>query len=66
MAGYSGYLLWKIYLGLDSYEFPLRNYGDLGFRIFGSPARHAINILQSLQLCLICGQVIIQNGQGIS
>ena len=66
MAGYSGYLLWKIYLGLDSYEFPLRNYGDLAFRIFGPIPRHCVNILQSIQLCLICGQVIIQNGQGIS
>ncbi|OAP65406.1 hypothetical protein AYL99_01378 [Fonsecaea erecta] len=26
MAGYSGYLLWQVYLGLDSYEYPLRNY----------------------------------------
>jgi hypothetical protein len=66
LAGYCGYLLWKLYMGLDSYEFPLRNYGDIAFRVFGAPARHAVNILQSIQLCLICGQVIIQNGQGIS
>lgn len=66
LAGYCGFLLWKLYLGLDSYEFPLRNYGDLAFRIYGSIARHCVNVLQSLQLLLICGQVIIQNGQGIS
>lgn len=66
MAAYCGYLLWKIYLALDSYEFPLRNYGDLAFRIYGSIPRHCVNVLQSIQLCLICGQVIIQNGQGIS
>ena len=23
MAGYSGYLLWQVFLGLDSYEYPL-------------------------------------------
>ena len=66
MAGYSGYLLWTAFLGLDSHEFPVRNYGDLAFRIFGSPARHVVNILQALLLLLILGQVIIQNGQGIS
>ena len=26
MAGYSGYLIWHTFLGLDSYEFPCRNY----------------------------------------
>lgn len=66
MAGYCGYLLWKTYLGLDSYEFPLRNYGDLAFRTMGSIPRYVVNLLQSIQLLLITGQVIIQNGQGIS
>jgi hypothetical protein len=66
MAGYSGYLLWQVYLGLDSYEYPLRNYGDLAYRTMGNVARYVVNILQSIQLLLICGQVIIQNGQGIS
>lgn len=66
MAGYSGYLLWQVYLGLDSYEFPLRNYGDLAYRTMGNGARYVVNFLQSVQLLLICGQVIIQNGQGIS
>lgn len=66
MAGYSGYLLWQVYLGLDSYEYPLRNYGDLAYRTMGTVARYVVNILQSIQLLLICGQVIIQNGQGIS
>lgn len=27
MAGYSGYLIWHVFLGVDSYEFPARNYG---------------------------------------
>ena len=66
MAGYSGYLLWHTYMGLDSYDFPIRSYGDLTFRIYGSTARHIIDVLQSLQLCLLCGQVIVQSGQAIS
>lgn len=66
MAGYSGWLLCLTYLGLDSHEFPLKNYGDLAFRIYGPVARHVVNILQALLLILTLGQVIILNGQGIS
>lgn len=66
MAGYSGYLLWHVFLGLDSYEFPCRNYGDLAFRTWGTTARYATNILQTLGLLLLLGQVTIQYGQNIS
>ena len=66
MAGYSGYLIWHVFLGLDSYEFPCRNYGDLAFRTWGTPARYVTNILQALGLLLLLGQVTIQFGQNIS
>ena len=66
MAGYSGYLIWHVYLGLDSYEFPCRNYGDLAFRTWGTTARYLTNILQALALLLLLGQVTIQFGQNIS
>lgn len=66
MAGYSGYLIWHVFLGLDSYEFPCRNYGDLAFRTWGTPARYITNIMQALGLLLILGQVTIQYGQNIS
>ena len=66
MAGYSGYLIWHVYLGLDSYEFPCRNYGDLAFRTWGTTARYVTNILQALGLLLLLGQVTIQYGQNIS
>ena len=66
MAGYSGYLLWSMFLGLDSLEFPVKNYGDLAFRIYGPIPRQFINILQALLLLLILGQVTIQNGEGLS
>ena len=65
-AGWSGFLLYKVFLGLDSHEFPLRNYGDLAFRIYGTIPRHVTNILQVIQLLAILGQVIIQNGQSLS
>lgn len=65
-AGYSGYLIWHVFLGVDSYEFPARNYGDLAFRTWGTTARYAVNIMQALGLLLILGQVTIQFGQNIS
>lgn len=56
MAGYSGYLIWHVFLGVDSYEFPARNYGDLAFRTWGSATRHVTNIMQALGLLLILGK----------
>jgi hypothetical protein len=66
MAGYSGYLIWRVFLGVDSYEFPARNYGDLGFRTWGTTARYVTNICQALGLLLLLGQVTIQYGENIS
>lgn len=66
LAGYSGYLLWHAFLGLDSHQFPMKNYGDLAFRLYGSAARHVVNVMQALALILILGQVTIQNGQALS
>ncbi|EMC94851.1 hypothetical protein BAUCODRAFT_158358 [Baudoinia panamericana UAMH 10762] len=65
-AGYSGYLLWHAFLGLDSYKFPLKNYSDLAFRVYGSTARYITATLQALALLLILGQVTIQQGQANS
>ncbi|TVY83168.1 hypothetical protein LSUE1_G004759 [Lachnellula suecica] len=66
MAGYSGYLLWRVFLGTDSYQFPARNYGDVAYRTWGAPARHITNFIQALGLLLILGQVTIQFGENIS
>ncbi|KAF2152568.1 hypothetical protein K461DRAFT_286439 [Myriangium duriaei CBS 260.36] len=66
LAGYSGYLIWRMFLGLDSYQYPMRTFGDLGFRIYGPWARYGINILQSIQLLCNVGVLVIQNGQSLS
>ncbi|KAF4555622.1 Transmembrane amino acid transporter-like protein 11 [Elsinoe fawcettii] len=66
LAGYSGYLIWKMFLGLDSYQYPCKTYGDLAFRIYGTWARHSVNILQSVQLLCNVGVIVIQNGQSLS
>jgi hypothetical protein len=66
MAGYSGYLVWRVFLGIDSYQFPAKNYGDLGFRTLGRWGRYFTNVCQGLSLLLITGQVTIMMGQNIS
>ncbi|KAJ2983586.1 hypothetical protein NUW58_g6224 [Xylaria curta] len=63
---YSGYLIWRIFMGVDSHEFPARNYGDLAFRAWGKTARHVVNVLQAIGLLLLLGQVTILFGQNIS
>lgn len=66
MAAYSGTQLWSQFLGLDSERYPVKNYGDLAYRIFGSWARYVCNVLQSFQFFLNVALLIIGNGQGIA
>lgn len=53
-------------LGLDSYEFPIKNFADIGFRVYGNWCRTLFNILQSLQLVCNVGALVISNGQALS
>jgi hypothetical protein len=62
----SGFQLWWIYLHMDSDRYPLRGYGDMFFRVWGTWARHTINILQSIQLLFTVSILILSNGQSIS
>jgi hypothetical protein len=55
-----------MFLGLDSHNYPMRTYGDIAFRVYGSPVRHGLNILQSIQLLCNVGVIIIANGQALS
>lgn len=66
LAGYSGYQIWQMFLGLDSDRYPLKNYGDIAFRIYGNWARYVCNILQSLQFFLNVGLIILGTALGIS
>lgn len=38
-----------MFLELDSYNYPMKNYGDIAFRVYGRPMRHGINFLQSIR-----------------
>jgi hypothetical protein len=55
-----------MFCGLDSTRYPMRNYGDVGFRIFGNWARHIINILQSFQFFINVCLITVTNGQGLT
>lgn len=50
MALYTGLILWRLFVRLDSERYPLRSYGDMAERLFGRAARHVVNVLQSIQL----------------
>ncbi|KAF3012766.1 hypothetical protein E8E14_003045 [Neopestalotiopsis sp. 37M] len=66
LSYYSGWVIWKIFLGLDSDKYPLRGYGDFFYRLFGPAARHFVNVSLSLQLLLVVSVLILLNGQSIS
>ncbi|KAI1386012.1 transmembrane amino acid transporter protein-domain-containing protein [Hypoxylon trugodes] len=66
MSFYSGWILWKVFCGLDSNQYPIRGYGDFFYRIFGSWARHFVNVAQALQMLLSVAVLILSNGQSIS
>ncbi|KAI6911662.1 hypothetical protein KC318_g3728 [Hortaea werneckii] len=66
-AGFSGYCIWRVFLGLDSSRYPMLSFGDTYFRIYGPIARHFINVTQSIQqfftvavLVLGCSTTIAQ------
>lgn len=65
LAYYSGMQLWKIFIGMDSTRYPMRNYGDVAFRIYGKLARLFVNVLQSFQFFLNVALLIEGNGQGL-
>jgi hypothetical protein len=65
-AMYSGFQLWKVFMYLDSDRYPMKTYADAFFRVYGTWARHSVNILQAIQLLLTVSVLILSNGQSIS
>ncbi|KAG0209750.1 hypothetical protein BGX28_009970 [Mortierella sp. GBA30] len=66
MAFYSGLLLWRLFIHLDSDRYPVRTYSDIAERIFGSSARHVCTFLQALQLLVNVGAICLANGQSLA
>jgi hypothetical protein len=44
----------------------MKTYADAFFRVFGKWARHAVNVMQSIQIILTVSVLILGNGQAIS
>lgn len=66
ISGYSGWLLWKMFLATDSDRFPVHNYADLMVRLVGPKFGYLVHVFQALQLILGVAYLILYNGQAIS
>ncbi|KAJ5707678.1 hypothetical protein N7488_007479 [Penicillium malachiteum] len=65
-AGISGWILWTVFLNLDSSRYPMLSFGDTYFRVFGPNWRHFINITQSLQQFMSVAVLILGNATTLS
>ena len=66
LSWYTAYQLWRIFLQIDSDRYPMKGYGDMAFRVYGTWFRHVVNVLQSFQFFLNVALIIISSGQSIS
>lgn len=53
VALYTGLILWRLFIRLDSLRYPLRTYADIVERIYGKRARQVTSFLQNLQLIVV-------------
>lgn len=61
-----GLLLAYLFGKLDSDRFPVVSYSDIGERLLGSAFRHLVTVLQSVQLIVNVGTLILSNAQNLS
>ncbi|KAJ8604253.1 hypothetical protein MRB53_041851 [Persea americana] len=66
LAGFSGWILWQVFLGLDSSRFPMQSYGDTYFRVYGKWSRHAINVGQAIQQFMTVCVLILALGLSLA
>lgn len=66
VAFYTGWQIWRMFLGLDSYRYPLRTYSQMAHRIYGSYAKTGVNALQSIQLLFNVSVLILGEGQALA
>lgn len=57
----SGFMIFRVFIRLDSSRFPIVSFGDPFFRLYGSNMRHFINFMQALQMFL--SVAVLQLGQ---
>ena len=51
---------------MDSDRYPLRDFGQAFFRVYGQTVRHVINVLQSLQMFMLVAVLILSLGGSVS
>jgi hypothetical protein len=66
IAFYTGCILAYLYCKLDSDKYPVLTYSDIGERVCGSAMRHICTVLQSVQLVVNVGTLILSNAQSLS
>lgn len=66
LSWYTAYQLWRMFLQLDSDRYPMKGYGDIAFRVYGTWFRHVVNTLQSFQFFMNVALIVISSGQSIS
>ena len=64
-AAFGGWVIWKVYLDLDSSRYPMLSFGDPFMRLYGQKMRHFINIAQSLQQFLTVSILIFSKSLNI-
>lgn len=65
-AFWSGWILYKVFLKLDSSRFPLQSFGDTFYRVYGRKSRHFINIAQAIQQFATVAVLILGSGTTIA
>lgn len=66
VAFYTGLLLNSLYLRLDSDRSPIRNYGQLAYRILGPYGKMISDIFMIVQLVVNCGTLLLSNAQSLA
>lgn len=61
-----GKLLQNCFLRLDSDNYPIRTFSDLGARIFGYWSRYFVALLQFIQMILNVGIICLSSGQALA
>jgi amino acid permease len=65
-ASFSGWMIWTVFLGLDSSRFPMQSFGDTYYRVYGAKSRHFINVTQAIQQFMTVSVLILGSATTIA
>ncbi|GME74161.1 unnamed protein product [Ambrosiozyma monospora] len=61
----SGLVIWWIFLMLDSPEYPIKTFADIGYALFGEWGRQLIIFLQVVSMMLTCASALVATGEAV-